>query len=273
GGAHPAAVTVPWDARLGCLYAMHALAGSAAGTAGRYVLVYADGSEHAFPLVAGRELANWWNPQPLAGERAPANVGRVCWRGPNPCVRDVGLYLSGFTNPRPDAVVSAIRLEAAAGVRLMVAALTVGDGPARFAQGIRSFGLPDVWSQGAVHHALVEGLAGIEDVDRAFAAARISPRWAATEAGRAAACVHYPASDGYCAYEMRIDRRRRRIIVDATGSFTRAELRVLLPRGWRPASAVSSGGRLPLRLETVERSRYAVVALSAPPDAPVILSC
>ncbi len=272
GGGQPSAITIPCDARLGCLYAVHALAGGGAGTVGRYVLVYADGSEHAFPLIAGRELANWWNPQPLAGDRSPANAGRICWRGPNPAASDVGLYLSGFSNPRPADVVAAIRLEAAAGIRLLVAALTVGAGPARFARGIRSFGLPDVWSQGAIHHALVEGLAGIEDTDRAFAAARISPRWAATEAGSAAACVHYPASDGYCAYTWRHDRRARRLEVDVTGSFRQATLRVLLPAGLRPRRATCAGVVLSLAIETVERSRYAVVALEGCPSGPVLLA-
>lgn len=272
GGAHPSAVTVPWGGRLGCLYALHALAGAGAGTVGRYVLLCADGTEHAFPLIAGRELANWWNPQILASDRSPPNVGRVWWRGANPVARDVGVYLAGFTNPRPAAAVAAIRLEAAAGVRLLVAALAVGEGAARFPRGIRSFGLPDVWSQGAVHHALVEGLAGIEDADRAFAAARISPRWAATEAGAAEACVHYPASDGYCAYRLRIDRRRRRIEVDATGSFRRAELRVLLPRGWRPRLASCAEVELPLAFDVVERSCYAVVGLVGCPLATVVIS-
>jgi hypothetical protein len=272
GGGQPSSITVPCDATIGCLYAAHALAGGAVGTAGRYVLVYADGTEHAFPLIAGRELANWWNPQPLGGERASANTGRICWRGPNPVATDVGLYLSGFTNPRPDVVVSAIRLEAAAGVRLMVAALTVGDGPARFALGIRSFGLPDVWSQGAIHHALVEGLAGIEDTDRAFAAARISPRWAATEVRQASACVHYPASDGYCAYEMRLDRRARRLVVDVTGTFRQATLRILLPAGMRPRGATCGDVRLPMRIEQVERSRYAVIGLDALPGASITLA-
>ena len=270
GGGNPASITVPLDRTLGCLYVAHAIAGGGAGTVGRYVLVYADGSEHAFPLIAGRELANWWNPQPLAHDRSPANLGRICWRGPNPVVRDVGIYLSGLTNPRPAAVVAAVRLESA-GPRLMIVALTAGDGPARFARGIRSFGLPDVWSQGAIHHALVEGLAGVEDADRAFAKARISPRWAATESNEAAVCVHYPASDGYCAYRWRHDRRGRRLELDVTGSFASAELRVLLPAGLRPRRASCGGTALPLRLETVERSRYAVIRLSACPLAPVLL--
>jgi hypothetical protein len=272
GGPHPASVTVPWRGAVGCLYAVHALAGAVAGTAGWYDLVFADGSEERFPLVAGRELANWWNPQPLHRHGSPPNIGRVCWRGPNPVVGDVGVYLSGFTNPRPHHAVTAIRLGAAPGVRLMVVALTVGGSAARLPRGIRSFGLPAVWSQAAVHNALVEGLAGVEDGDRAFAAARIAPRWAATEAGSAAVCVHYPASDGYCAYRWRHLPRRRLVEVDATGSFRSAVLRVLMPAGQRPRAASLGGRPLPLQVEEVEDSHYAVIALDRLPDAAIAIA-
>ena len=272
GGVHPAAVTVPYSGRVGCLYAAHALAGHTIGTVGWYDLVFADGTEHRFPLIAGRELANWWNPPTLHDDRSPPNVGRVGWRGPNPVVRDVGLYLAGFTNPRPRQPVTALRLTAAPGARLLVVALTVGADAARFPRGLRSFGLPAVWSQGAIHNALIEGLAGIEDTDRAFATACIAPRWAATEARAATVCVHYPASDGYCAYRWRHLPRRRLVEIDVTGSFARAELRVLMPAGRRPRQATCAGQPLPLRLETVERSCYALIALDRLPTAPVLIA-
>lgn len=271
GGGHPATATIQVGRAFGALYAVHALGGGGAGTIARYVLVYADGGEHRIPLVAGREIANWWNPQPLGDAHAPPNIGRVCWRGANPTVRDVGVYLCGLANPHPDRRVAAVRLEAEPGVRLMVVALSTGDGPPRLPRGIRSFGLPSVWSQGAVHHALVEGLAGIEDTGRAFDRARISPRWSSTEAAAAEVCVHYPASDGYCAYRWRHDARRRGVVVDATGSFASAELRVLMPAGRRPRSAHLGRSTLELRTEMVERSAYAVIALAGPPDAPITI--
>lgn len=271
GGQHPESTTVPWGGTLGSLYAVHALGGGGTGTVGWYDLIFNDGTEHRFALIAGRTLSNWWNPPTLHNEQSPPEVGRVGWRGPNPRVGDVGVYLSGFTNPRPGDEVTAIRLTVATGNRLVVVALTAGDGPARFPRGIRSSGLPSVWSQGAVHNALIEGLAGIEDRGRAFSDAQVVPRWSATEAKSAAVCVHYPASDGYCAYRWQHDVRRRRITVDVTGSFRSARLRVLMPAGCRPRSASSDGEQLAMQVETVERSRYAVIDLDGQPGAPLVI--
>ena len=273
GGDQPAICTIPVDGTLGSFYVLHALAGAAAGTVGAYVLVYADGSEQRFPLIARREVASWWNPQVLHHHRSATQVGRIAWHGPNPACGDVGVYLSGFTNPHPQRTVAALRLEAVPGCRLMVCAVSVGDTPARLPRGIRSHGLPSVWSQAAIHHAMVEGLGGVEDTDRAFRTARIAPRWAVTEATDATVCVHYPASDGYCAYRWRYEARRRRLTLDVTGSFASAELRVLLPTGKKVRSATLDGASVMVRHERVERSTYAVLTLDALPTGPLVLQC
>ena len=92
------------------------------------------------------------------------------------------------------------------------------------------------------------------------------------EVGDATVCLHYPASDGYCAYRWTYDKRKRQLTVDVTGSFSQATLRVLLPAGARPRRATCAGTALALRLETVERSRYAVIALDGSPGDAVVLA-
>lgn len=271
GGSGPASITIPVADTLGSFYVMHAIAGHAVGTIGAYVLVYADGSEHRFPLISGRDVANWWTPATLHTHRSPPNIGRVCWRGPNPQVRDVGVYLSGFTNPHPEQPVAALRLEVATGVHLMVCAVSVAAEPARLPRGIRSHGLPAVWSQAAIHHAFVEGLGGVEDTDRAFRTARVSPRWTVTEATSAEVCVHYPASDGYCAYRWQLNASRRQITVDVTGSFAHAEIRVLLPAGRTALSATLDGDAVTVRNERIERSTYAVLTIDHLPRGPLAI--
>jgi hypothetical protein len=62
---------------------------------------------------------------------------------------------------------------------------------------------------------------------------RVSPRWATTPASRGEVVLHYPASDGYCAYRFRHDLRRRDLTLDLTGAFEEAEVRCLLPDGVR----------------------------------------
>jgi hypothetical protein len=265
----PASILVPVDRTCGGFYALHALGRGRTGPVGWYDLVYADGSEHRIPLSNGREIANWWGPGPLGGDHSPAGVGRIAWRGPNPTCPDVGLYLAGFDNPHPGKRVVAIRLTAEGPVKLMVAALTLCEGRARFPRGIRSFGLPGIWSQAAIYHAITEGLGGVIDTDRAFASAEVRPRWAATEAGEASVCLHYPASDGYCAYTWTHDARRRTVILDVTGSGDRFVLRVLMPKARKPVSATADGVPVTVASERCEKSLYAIIELPSLPRGPV----
>ena len=81
----------------------------------RYVVRYADGSQHEIPVLYGRDVRNWWeldndvNPQ--------SDHGIVAWRGTNPAVADRGghlrLYLSSFENPQPDVRVTTLELVSA----------------------------------------------------------------------------------------------------------------------------------------------------------------
>ncbi len=271
GGEHTDSCVIPLVATLGSFYVVHALSGSGEGTVGTYILAYADGSEHRFPLLAGREIANWWNPRTLNTHLSGPNVGRVVWRGANPTVRDVGVYLSGFANPYPEKHVAALLLQAAPGVRMMVCAVSIAHAPARIPRGIRSFGLPSVWSQAAIHHAIVEGLAGVEDTDRAFRRSRVSPRWPVTEVTNAEVCIHYPASDGYCAYRWRIDADLHLIEIDVTGNFTSAEIRILVPAGKDILSVNCDGTSIAVGREQIETSLYALVTLNDLPRSPLIL--
>jgi hypothetical protein len=70
--------------------------------------------------------------------------------------------------------------------------------------------------------------------------------------------VHYPASDGYVAYDYRHHPARREIALTIAGSGERAECHVLLPAGVSAATAVTDGGK-PIAFATsrVEASGYA----------------
>jgi hypothetical protein len=77
--------------------------------------------------------------------------------------------------------------------------------------------------------------------------------------------VHYPASDGYVAYDYRHDPSAREIALAVTGSGERALCHVLLPAGVTAATAVSDGST-PVALTTsrVESSTYADFTLGLP---------
>ncbi len=266
----PRAVVVPLNGR-SCrsIYFLHALGrsgGGAGSVAGYYDAEYADGRTERIHVRDRREIGLWWGIDDHGMNR---DVARRAWWGANPQWKTVGLFAFGWNNPRPDTPLTALRLAAAderAGI--LLAGLTLSDQPVAFEPRIRSYGLPDCWAQAAVYHALAEGLAGIEDRGAAFSAVRIAPRWSATRATRAAATLHYPASDGYCSYALRLDRRRRTLTLDVSGSFARAELHCLLPAG--PARRVTCGGRdIAFRNTLVEQSRYVDFTLEGLPTQPV----
>ncbi len=83
--------------------------------------------------------------------------------------------------------------------------------------------------------------------------------------------LHYPASDGYCAYRYALDRTRRRITLDLTGSFTTATLHCLLPKGARAKRVVVDGADVPFKNVRVEQSSYVDLTLKTMPHGPLTI--
>lgn len=256
----PREATVPVAGLRGrSVYFLHARAYASPGTVAVYDVIYADRTQERIYINQGREIANWWGVAPLrgGGDSADTSVARVAWQGANPTFGNVGLYMFGWNNPHPRKAIASIRLSAVTPHRVMIAAISVSDSPVAYRRGIRSYGIPATWAQGAVYHAVAEGLAGIEDTGRAFSSVRVCPRWQATEAGRAEACLHYPASGGYCAYRYRHAASRRQVRLELTGSFDRAAVHCLLPPGRRARRVTVAGEETPFENVRVERSCYA----------------
>jgi hypothetical protein len=191
---------------------------------------------------------------------------KLAWRGRSDVCPNVGIHWYGLDNPHPDRAIRSIDLTAALdGAIYAVAGLTLADQPLRQKPPAVSFGGPDNWAAGAVVYGLVEGLAGVEDRDVAYRVASVSPRWPAAGTNEAKVVVHYPASDGYVAYDYRHDPAKREIALTVTGSGERAECHVLLPPGVATATAVSDGsGPVAFATERVESSAYADFVLELP---------
>jgi hypothetical protein len=77
--------------------------------------------------------------------------------------------------------------------------------------------------------------------------------------------IHYPASNGYVAYDYRHDPAKREIALTVTGSGEKAECHVLLPAGVAAATAVTKGAT-PVAFTTsrVDSSAYADFELALP---------
>jgi hypothetical protein len=86
----------------------------------------------------------------------------------------------------------------------------------------------DGWGSSAMLAALVEGAAGVEDRSSLYRDLRLSPRWAAhPEAESVRVVTHYAASGAYVAYTWQ--RSATGLRLDVTGTWERAQLRLLLP--------------------------------------------
>jgi hypothetical protein len=287
-------LTIPVGSAAGqSIYFMHALAHnySRGAVAATYDVLYADGAEQRIYIRQSFEIGLWWGIADEPDTRrhkdpVDRNVARIAWRGPNGQWKNVGLYMTGWNNPRPDVPIVGIRAAAIAdrpsvnihghtrqGGRggVMLAAISVSDEPVKFEERIRSYGLPSQWAQAAVYYAIAEGLAGIEDTGRAFSAAKVSPRWASTDSTTNAVTLHYPASDGYCSYEYKLDEKKRAITLDLTGSFQAVDVHCLLPEGGQAHRVLVDGTEIDYQNASLEGSHYADFRLDALPSGPVTI--
>jgi hypothetical protein len=99
----------------------------------------------------------------------------------------------------------------------------------------------------------------------------ISPRWAASQSSKADITLHYPASDGYCSYRYNLDRKKRRITIDVTGSFEQAQVHCLLPGRGGAKKVLVNGEPVKHRTRRIERSTYADFDLDYLPAGPVVV--
>jgi hypothetical protein len=191
---------------------------------------------------------------------------KLAWKGKNDACPNVGLYWYGLNNPHPDKPVEAVAFSSTLDRAIYaVAGLTVSDQPIDQPLPEVSYGGPDNWAAAAVVYALVEGLAGIVDRDVTYRVAEVAPRWPAAATDEAKVTIHYPASDGYVAYDYRHDATAREIVLTLTGSGERTDCHVLLPDGVDAATAVTEDGA-PVAFTTsrLESSAYADFAVALP---------
>jgi hypothetical protein len=267
-------VSIPVGATAGSIYLLHSV-GNAGNQriAGAVTFVYDDGTDATQYAVQDRNVSGWWYPS-LEGSW-PGGYGspkdpplvKLAWRGRSDVCPNVGIYWYGLVNPYPEKRIRSIDLRSTLdGAIYAVAGLTLADQPLHQKPPAVSFGGPDNWAAGAIVYALLEGVAGVVDADVAYRTATVAPRWAAARTNEARVVAHYPASNGYVAFEYRHDPVRREIALTVTGSGERAQCHVLLPAGVAAATAVVDGAGAPVAFTTarVEASAYADFTLALP---------
>jgi hypothetical protein len=228
------------------------------GLVGTIRLRYADGEVRTQCVMHDRQVGPWWQPNDPPHDAHHPPVCKVAWRGANKRFKDVGVYAYGLDNPRPDAEIAEIVLEASQnGSFWGVLAVTLCDERVFFMPSDVSYGIPDNWGAGAVVYALIEGLAGIRDAGVAFDRVTLAPRWEAAGVRKATACAKYEASGGYLRYRYAFAPRGKRLTLEFTGSGAEFELAILLPRGLRPGAATLNGRAVAVATRRVEGSAYA----------------
>lgn len=125
----------------------------------------------------------------------------------------------------------------------------------------------DGWGSGAFVYALVEGLAGVEDLAQCFYTVRLAPRWIAANVTSAEVALSYPGSGAGVAYSFRHDPATKVMRLTVRGAATQVWLHLLLPAGMQPRSVSVDGQPVPFRFSRVESSGYVdIPAPVAPGD-------
>jgi hypothetical protein len=251
--------------KVGSIYVLHTT-GENGNTklAGAITFLYEDGSDATQYVVRDGNVAHWWYPSlqgswpPGYGQPRRPPFVKLAWKGRNGACPSVGVFWYGLDNPHPEKSVKAVAFTSTLDRAIYaVLGLTLSDQPVDQPAPAVSFGGPDNWAAAAVVYALVEGLAGVVDRDAAYRVAGVSPRWPAAGTDGAKVTIHYPASDGYVAYDYRHDAAKREIALTLTGSGERAECHLLLPAGVTTAKAVMDGdARLAFSTSRIESSAY-----------------
>jgi hypothetical protein len=118
----------------------------------------------------------------------------------------------------------------------------------------------DGWGMGHWVEAFVRGLVGVVVTAPRMRTAQVSPRWAASEVRGARCTVHFPASEAYVAYDLRIGGDAMEVLL--TGTCEEVRLRLLLPPDKSAGAATMDGESIAVKHNAVESSRYLEMAVS-----------
>ena len=126
------------------------------------------------------------------------------------------------------------------------------------------------WGMAQWIGALFEGLAGLQDAGRGFDSLKLSPRWAAFSRDEVSASVHYPLTDAYAAYRLKIDRKAKSLKLQVAGSPKSLRLELLLPDGWTALKLLCNGAATQFSTKSLGESVYLVVDAAMPLESQLL---
>lgn len=223
-----------------------------ANVSGGITFDYADGSNYSRYIYKGKEITNWWFSE-LKNDYAG-----VAWSGTNPVSAKVGICWVAISNPNPSKKITKLVFHAPleGGIYALLG-ITLADKVHYVKPQGESFGGPDNWAAANAMAALVEGLAGVKDNGLAYSNVSLSPRWTSSGTDSVNVCIHYPASDGYVAYQYQHSSIKKEIKMILTGSGNEVNVHLLLPNKVAGVnSVVSNNQNIPFTISKIENSNY-----------------
>jgi hypothetical protein len=129
------------------------------------------------------------------------------------------------------------------------------------------------WGMAEWLSALVEGLAGLQDAESQMREMIVAPRWTVTPVNDVRATIRYAASNACFAYHMQIDRAAGTITLVYTGSGKNADVRLLLPEGWKPKSLTLAGREMAPEVQSIDASCYVRFSCPIAGVSTAVLTC
>lgn len=112
----------------------------------------------------------------------------------------------------------------------------------------------DGWGSSAMLYALVEGLAGVVDIQKGFEKLRLSPRWCAAGVNKSEVKIRYAASGSSVSYSFNV--LEDRIIMEIEAASAEIDFHVLIPEKHTVTGIVVSGNHVHYRDIIIEQSHY-----------------
>ena len=251
---YPRSVEVKVNEAAPVVYLLHSSSDNIPGSfAGAITFRYTDGTEISRNIVKYKDVTNWWFPS-LESERAG-----VAWSGPNPVSTKVGVCWAAIDSPNPEKKIEKLIFYAPIeGGIYTIIGISLADRPYYIRPKLESFGGPDNWAAATGMAALVEGLAGVNNLGLAFDKAGLSPRWTSSSTDSVEVSIQLAASGGYLSYKYTDNIKDREMKILLTGSGNELKGHVLMPENVKTVNSVTCDDKpVEFRTSTIEKSLYA----------------
>jgi hypothetical protein len=256
---YPRTVEVSVNEAAPVVYLLHSSSDNIPSSfAGAITFRYIDGTEISRNIVKFKDVTNWWFPS-LQNERAG-----VAWSGPNPVSTKVGVCWTAIDSPNPEKKIEKLIFHAPieGGIYALIG-ITLADRPYYVRPKLESFGGPDNWAAATGMAALVEGLAGVNNLGLAFDKAGLSPRWSSSSTDSVEVSIQLAASGGYLSYKYINDRKAREIKILLTGSGNELKGHILLPENIKTVKSVTCDDNpVEFSISKIEKSSYTDFSLA-----------